>query len=484
MAIGTAEPDLVRISILGGDTQLDLALPGDLPITALIGDVLGLLRLPEPAHDPERAGELPRWTLARIGAPPLPAEQSLSGAGVVDGELLMVHPDLPDAPGALIDDVVDGLAHLAGRQRPGWSSEAARLLGYGIAVAATLAAVIAGRTVVAAGPLVPIASGVACAALLAGVLLGHRLAVDPRSLATASCCAFLTGGLAGSFVPHGDSPGATAATAAGCALVVAVIVHRCTGVAPRLHAGLGTGATLIVLGGLLAMVLPGGPPAAAAVTAALGVLTVLLSARVAIAAGRLPLPPVPSVPPPPPDALDTDVVLDGVGALGTPAEHDPLTAIADLALVDMRSLQRRAAVASAYLTGIVAGAVVVTVAAVAGVAATCGGAIAALLFCAAVSVALLARGRVHADRAQSAILLGGGSAGLLAMLLGTGSPAIVFVGGLALGLAAFVIGVTADAHDYSPLQRRTLELAEYAVIAAILPLLCWLLDAYRAIREF
>lgn len=483
----TAEPDLVRISILGADTQLDVALPAQAPIVALLPDLLALLRLPPPpSDDPDRIGELPRWTLGRVGGPPLPAEISLTEAGVLDGELLLVREDLPAAPGALVDDVVDGLAHLTGRQSPGWTADSARLLGYAVCVGAALMAVIAGRLAAGTSPItVAAAAGGAAAVLLAATLLAGRSGGDRRSVSTLSGCAFLTAALAGSAVPQPNSVGPSLATAGICGLAAVLVSYRGTGVGPRLHAGLGTLAALTTACGLVTMATSGEARAAAAVTAVLGLFTVLMAARIAIAAGRLPLPPVPTTPPPLPSVPDGEAVADGLDGVGQHgAATDPVGAIAELALVELDELARRSAIAAGYLTGVVLGAAAVTAVTVAVVAAGYGGSVASLLLSGAVAVALIARGRTHADRTQSAALIGGGAAALLATLAGTGSTLVAFTGAIVLAATAFTIGVTADQHRFSPLQRRTLEVGEYAILAAIIPLLLWLLDAYRAIREF
>ncbi|MFT3663255.1 MAG: type VII secretion integral membrane protein EccD [Gordonia sp. (in: high G+C Gram-positive bacteria)] len=475
----TAEPEPVRISILGASTQVDVALPARTPIAALIGDLLVLLRVPDPpTDDPDSIDLLPRWTLARIGAPPLPVESSLAEAGVVDGELLVIHRNLPEAPGALVDDVVDGLAHLADARAPGWTTDSARVLGYAVCGAVTALAVLAGRAAADAPLLIGTVSAVCAVILTAAAVLGARFGADPRGIATLSWCAFPTAALAGSFVPPADAASSTV-IAAACGLVSVLVVHRATGCAPRLHAALGTVAALSVVGGLAATGLPTGFRGAAAVTAVVGLFTVVVAARLAIAASRLPLPPVPSTLPPAPENTVAEHPIDGVDAMAP----DPVEAVADLALVDLGELERRSALASEYLTGIVLGAVSVTAAAVLAVSFSYGGTVQALLFCAAVAATLLARGRTHVDRVQSTALLAGGAVCVLAVPAGTGSAVILCLSGFALAATAFLIGVTADSHSFSPLQRRALELAEYAVIAVIVPLLLWLLDAYRAVRE-
>ena len=50
-------------------------------------------------------------------------------------------------------------------------------------------------------------------------------------------------------------------------------------------------------------------------------------------------------------------------------------------------------------------------------------------------------------------------------------------------IAAFVFGVVAPNQDFSPVMRRWAEIGEYILVALIVPLLLWLLDLYRMVRE-
>ena len=54
---------------------------------------------------------------------------------------------------------------------------------------------------------------------------------------------------------------------------------------------------------------------------------------------------------------------------------------------------------------------------------------------------------------------------------------------LAAAAAALVIGGWAAGRTFSPLQRRAGELAEYAQLVVLLPMLLWVLEVYRMIRE-
>ncbi|MFT3714565.1 MAG: type VII secretion integral membrane protein EccD [Gordonia sp. (in: high G+C Gram-positive bacteria)] len=477
---GGAQPDLARVSILGGDRQIDVALPAGAPIAALMPDVLAHLRLPPVDHDPDRVLDLPRWTLARVGGAPLPAAESLAAAGVFDGDLLVVHPDLPTASGAVVDDVVDGVAHLTRSRSPAWSPDAARRLGYGICVVAALLAAAAGRLIGPATVAVPAAAAGAAVLLSVAAILAGRLGADPRSVCTLSACGFIACVLAGSFIPPQDSPPAVGAAAGACGLTCALIVHRSTGIGHRLHAGLATGGAVLSVTGLAALAVDGSLARGAAIGATVAVFTVALAARIALAASHLPLPPVPATPAPASDPDDPQPI-PGVDAL--PAVDDPVVAIADLALTDLEVLTRRSAIASDYLDGIVVAAACAALAAVTVVVASFDGAVASSCFAAVVSLALVARGRTHLDRVQATALIGSGALGLLVVLLGCGDRIVGFVGAIGVAVAAFVVGTVAGDLRFSPLQRRAGEVVDLLVIGSIVPLLLWLLDVYRLVRE-
>jgi len=472
--LATAEPELVRVSILGRRRQLDVALPGQLPIAALIPEVLAELRPAEPVAEQPHG-----WTLARIGGPPLPPEATLEAAGVLDGELLCVQAALPTAPGAIVDDVVDGLAE-ATAANPEWSARTARAVGYGLTLLGGLVAAVAGAMTGPSATVLAVAGSAALLLLAAGVAAG-RLGAEAGSVSTLCLLATLAAATAGAVAPPADLPPAQVLSGGLCALTAALLAHRCTGTAHRLWAAVLTAGFLAVLAGGTALATGLDPAGTAAVTATAALATILISARLAVAAARLPLPPVPTAgtqePLPPPET----VTVDGLDAV--PQHTDPVTAIAALALVYLDVLQVRAGLAAGYLTGIVVAAATAATLAV-GIAATVGGSTAALAFGVAVSLALLSRARTHADRTESAVMIVAGALALLTTAAGAGSPAVLTAAAAALAVVAFTIGSTAAGHDFSPLQRRTGELAGHLVFVLVVPLLLWTLDVYRAVRGF
>ena len=479
MSVST-EPELVRVSVLGGTAQLDSGLPAHLPVAALMPDLLAALRL--------RDDDATVWTLARLdGARLLPGE-TLAQAGVLDGDLLLVRAALPGSRSPLVDDVADGVAAALRRDRPGWTSEASRWVGHALLLTATVAAVPAGRIAAATERTAVLAvSSTGAALLLLVALAGHRLDTDPRTRATASLGAAVLAAVAASLVAldvRGAAQFALAAIAAGTVAVVGTRVWRR---ALAVHVAVATVAALSAIAGTLAAVWSRPTDDVAAVTAVLAVGVVLLAPRLSIALGRLPLPAVPTIAPDPGSDAEPTAV-EGVDALAL-ADRDPLGAIADLALGDMRAVADRAAVTASILSGVLAGAVLVAGTATTVLATAAADSTVALIFGTCIIVGLAARGRTHADRLQSAILVAGAGlsaiAATLALLVGTGGPSAftVFSALLGIGVGALLLGTVVAEGDYSPPAVRAAEITEYAVLVSLLPLLLWMLDVYRAVRQ-
>ena len=60
---------------------------------------------------------------------------------------------------------------------------------------------------------------------------------------------------------------------------------------------------------------------------------------------------------------------------------------------------------------------------------------------------------------------------------------IGFALGILVVIGALVFGVVAPNQDFSPVMRRWAEIGEYILVALIVPLLLWLLDLFRMVRE-
>ncbi|AMD56028.1 hypothetical protein ATO49_26355 [Mycolicibacterium fortuitum subsp. fortuitum DSM 46621 = ATCC 6841 = JCM 6387] len=81
----SAAPEVIRVSVVGGRTQLDVALPADIPVAAFLPELARLIK----SRDAERAEDLTDrderrtfWVLSRAGgADALDPDRSLRAAG-------------------------------------------------------------------------------------------------------------------------------------------------------------------------------------------------------------------------------------------------------------------------------------------------------------------------------------------------------------------------------------------------------------------
>ncbi|MFW0791103.1 type VII secretion integral membrane protein EccD [Gordonia sp. CPCC 205333] len=496
-SVDAFEPLIARVSILGGHTQLDVGLPADIPIAALLPTLIERIQSRNPLvsndsridDDDDTIGPLPdprRWTLAPIGRDPLPTELSLHDAGVRDGDLLALRCiRVGDSP-ALFDDVLDALAELSNARFRHWTPDAARRVGHGVG----LAAAALGATSLVAGHFVPqhglygwwpgLIAVIVGAGLLVSALLVRRYQSDVPTVAVLSWAALIFAAAGGASLNPGRFSSTTVVLSAATVLVVAVGSHRALGCSPTVHSAVTTVA-MIVWPAALCQVFIGTPAQVAAVVAAISVGVVFTAPRMTAILAKLPLPSVPTAG----DRLDIDEMattpIEGIGAVGA------------ITLPQVDSLAARAVVAQAYLTGISVGAGFVSAAAAA-IAATpwsgfdtraCG-------YAAIIATVLVLRGRSHTDLVQAGALIVVGALSLLVVLAGlltsgiAASPdRVLAVFGCAALIFSFamIFGIVAPAHDFSPVARRLAELAEYLLVVAIMPLLCWLLDLYDSMRS-
>ncbi|MEO9328363.1 type VII secretion integral membrane protein EccD [Gordonia aurantiaca] len=486
------EPQLVRVSVLGGNTQLDVGLPAGIPIAGLIGDLVAQIESRNPSrHDPDdpdadpRSGGRPhdrqnRWTLALVGQDPLPLHRSLSESGIRDGDLLLLTSVRTGESPVLFDDVVDAVARLNESQFTGWTAVSARYVGYALALIASVAgaASLAAARYDSGALWLAALSGLAVMGLVTATTIVARYYRDDLSSTILSVCAtpmaFVTG-----MILTPESYGAAHLTLGfAFVLVTAVLTYRLTAVGATAHSAVTSAAVLGALGCGSRLLVDTSASDVAAVVAAVGLLLIGLAPRVTILLAKLPLPPVPTAG----AAIDVADIeptpsIEGIGAIGATA------------LPKADALERRSYLANAYLTGIVAGLTAVTaVAAVLTAAPLAGFEWKNAAYAAIIGVVLCLRGRSHSDLFQAAILIVGGSLVVITLLTGLAFgddrwPAIGFTLGIVVMIAALVLGVVAPHQDFSPVMRRWAEIGEYILVALIVPLLLWLLDLYRIVRE-
>jgi type VII secretion integral membrane protein EccD len=136
----SAAPEHVRVSVVGGHTQLDVALPVEVPVAGLVPELVKLVR----SRDVEVSTDTPWaatrdafWVLSRLDPlTPLQPNETLRAAGVLDGELLQLTDERALSAPTLYDDVVDAAARLNKAAYAGWNAAAARWMSFvGLAVA-------------------------------------------------------------------------------------------------------------------------------------------------------------------------------------------------------------------------------------------------------------------------------------------------------------------------------------------------------------
>lgn len=129
----SAAAEHVRVSVFGGRTQLDIALPLDLPIAAFVPELAKLVSSRDVKRDEDVAPREERkthWVLRRIGSKvSLDLHSTLREAGIGDGDLLYLASERTLTTPTLYDDVVDAAARLNKSSYAPWDATSARVMG-------------------------------------------------------------------------------------------------------------------------------------------------------------------------------------------------------------------------------------------------------------------------------------------------------------------------------------------------------------------
>lgn len=475
---------------------MDIVVPARVPLAALVPELVQLAMSRRPAIAPPRNHDDPdgSWIIGRIGHAGLSQDRSLAEHGIVDGTLLHLQRRAAAEPEPLFDDVIDAVAVAGSSRFAQWDASTARRVAVIVAVACALAGAAlllwpslpsgpwASPDPMSDAPGPPIARTVT-AALIALAATGacpivSRTCADPPAGAAVGLCALPFAFGAGALAPAARIGAPGVLLGAVAVLLCAVTCVRVGALAvaggPGLPAHTAAAGTAVLVGAAAAEGLGGA--SARAVGAGLliaGVAALSLTPRLTVLLSRLPLPPVPSRDVQADLAGDVPEAESGPGADGGPAPS---------------TLSDAAARSGAYLAGLTTG----------GTAAAAAGAVRAawpspavswpaVALAAVTSIVLMLRGRAHADRAPAAVLVAGGASSALVVTVlcgaalpgGVASAAAIVATGAA---AALLCGIGAPRLEFSPVMRRAVEVAEYVLTAAILPLALWVIGAYAAMR--
>lgn len=442
---------LCRVSVhLDGEraTQtVDLALPA----RARLGDMLpAIVDLVHPDRDESWTGG--RWRLRRVDGSPLDESLTLHDNAIRDGELLWLTTNEVPAPVFRDGDCSRMVARLgpAPGAAPRQLYVGASLVAAGIGGVAIL---WSARSAAGAGPTLT-GAGLAAAGIAAAVAV-RRAYPDPLLCNAFSAIAVILAAVTGAVaVPAGPLAGHLL-LASSAAVAVSAIALRCTGRGQIPLTG-------IVTAALLSAVTSGATIAWRLETATAGALLAAQALAVLSAA---------------PGAV---IRLTRIGP--APPEEDGNEPTSPAA-------EGRARTAHDMLTGIIVGASVAAAVGIAVVGCTSVGSressFPAVAFAAVVGAALLLRTRTHIGFARCCTLTICGFACLaiafatMAMVLprhahwlGTLST----VAGTAFLLPLF--GVTPGLAA-----RRGAELAEYAALATVIPLACWIAGVFDLVRN-
>lgn len=255
LPVVSAAAQRVRVSFLCNTTQVDVALPLDIPVVGLVPQLVQLAGAHKAGHDDlsedpsttEAKNSI--WTLSRHnGKTPLLPDITLREAGVAEGELLRLSAERALATPTLYDDVVDAAARLNKAGYPGWDATAARWMAF---VGVYLASAVWVYFLVA-NPFASNRAGLAALSVVVGLLLTGSAALAYRRYGQRDIGA----ALAWSVLPVATAVAWLAlhrlggyGLAAGCAalIVVAATLFRCVGTG---HWGYLTVQMVYGLGGL------------------------------------------------------------------------------------------------------------------------------------------------------------------------------------------------------------------------------------------
>ncbi|WP_053718440.1 type VII secretion integral membrane protein EccD [Saccharothrix sp. NRRL B-16348] len=460
MATGTTV--FSRVTVVAPRTRIDVALPADVAVADLLPMLLDMAKEATPDGGVRHGG----WALAKLGEGPLDPSRTLASLGVVDGELLQLRKRNENPPPPLYDDVVDAIAESDPDSFRPWTKDTARRYGH---LAGALALITAAIAVLMAGPLagggnlVPaICAGVvAIASLIAGAVVARSYNAVGTGVLVAAAGGLPMAYVAGLYIVPGAIGRPSLLLASVLVLIFASASILLIGRGITVFIAAATAGALSGIAFLIGIFVDHPVQGIAAGTAAVSLAALSVLPRLTIQLAKLPLPTVPG------SAEDLKE---------------------DTGFPEYSVIERRTANAHEYLTGMIIGCG--GVAALFAVIAAGDGSIWGPLLAIVVTLVLLLRGRAYANGAQAVALLASGMVAGTGVLFGwlvqsTPGDRLLYVFGtlVVVGAGALVLGVIFPNQKFSPVLRRTVDVLEAILIAAVLPLALAVMDLYVAMRQ-
>ncbi|WP_217348923.1 type VII secretion integral membrane protein EccD [Mycobacterium numidiamassiliense] len=492
-----AKPATTRVTILTGRRMTDVVLPSAAAIETYIDDTVAVLAdiIGETTADVLAGFDFAAqgsWTFARPGAPPMQADLSLDDAVVVDGSLLTLVPvSRTERYRPLVEDVIDAIAVLD--ESPEFDRAALnRFVGVAIPALSLAVTVISALTWASTGrhEWWPLALGIAGIAFLVGSWVASRFyksANFSESLLLAAIPLIVVAvGLAVPR-PHGVSSLGPPQYAGGAAAVLFLTLLTRGGPRRRIEVASFTAVTAIAVTAATVAWGYGWQHWLPAGAIVFGLFTVTNAAKLTVVVARIALPPIPA----PGETVEHDELLDPVAGEEVTADTETQKWQAIMASVPASSLRltERSQLAKQLLIGFVTAGTLLLATGVIAVLVRGHFFVHTLVVAALVTVMCAFRARLYAEPWCAWSLL----AAAVAIPIGVTTRlciwyphsawlflTILCVTGL---VAVAVVGAAAGIRRITPVTKRTLELFDGAVIAAILPLLLWITGIYDTVRN-
>lgn len=441
--------DLSRVTVISPTRRIDLALPG----AATLGEILpNIIRFSGyEGGSPNEA--VHQWVLQRFGEDPLDVTMLVSQLEIRDGETLHLRQLEATMPDAAFDDVVDAVA-TSTSTRPSWTPRHSQRMALGLATTFIVTVPLLLLLLTRQTGVAVITVGLALAAAI-GAVLSSRAFGRPAVAAALGWQSVVLAGAAGWFLLAGVDGSIRLLAASGLVLLLAGVMALATRVHTYAFLSLAIAALVIVIGALVAVLLPGHVRHIAAVTMALMLAVTPILPNLCYRLTRVAMPNLPTSA----DELSQD---------NTPVQSDIVTR----ALGADRLLG--ALLTTSALVAILAAFPLLT-------ANTWRGG----LLCLAVSLALLLRARAFVGLTQRLVLLLGGCAiglaTIIQLLTKLTGPTQILVG---VALAVVVTAVLAQyaasfaSRQISPFWGRIADIIEWLALLAVIPLVLWNMDLY------
>lgn len=477
----------VRVAVIFAGQQHDVTLPANSPVAAVVEALIQVLQERRESTGAAAAVTSGLVSMARINGETLDRGQTLAQQAVVDGDLLVL--EITDAEVGftpIVESASSAVAIANATRFSAVTEQTAVAFAAVAAVVSTLVALIVIGDVwwlnVASGQdwnLLPavLAAGLATVLLTAGWMIWVL-----RAEKTVACAMWLSALVATPAAAMMATPGRAGSAhllwAAVTATVLAVLLWRVTPVPRGLMAGVTIMGSAIALLALVRLLWSVRTESLWVGVLAVGLVVLTQAQGFAGRMAGIPLPPFPTVTGKVLFEDADDIAAEALAA----AEHTGTPSVADLV--------KGAAAANTYLTALVASTSVFFVCgAVAVITPGRGRWWLELVYVTVLGALLVLRGRAFTDRTQAVIVVATGlmmpTAAVVKYALAehnTVLSLLVAVGVLYLGASALVVAAVVPAHVFSPIFRKAVEWAEYALVVAVLPMALWLCNVYYLAR--